>query len=166
MNAPCVHCGETDGRHRGRTSQCPNIIGGNRVGWLYTTYLAKPEVATECSICGHTMNTPESRTHACVDILKGQIKALKHTSSVERERAEEAWGEIRVLETELDTLRPDGSKARLGTPDQVERFSDALADVTCWLSGFLSGGGVYTPGSLDALRDLKDTLDRMQEGSK
>ena len=39
-------------------------------------------------------------------------------------------------------------------PNKAERFSMALSDVICWMDGFKAGGGVYSPGSIEDLRDL------------
>lgn len=45
---------------------------------------------------------------------------------------------------------------------EVERFSYAIADVLCWLSGFRAGsrGEVDLPPGWDALRDLNIKLKR------
>ena len=46
--------------------------------------------------------------------------------------------------------------------EDVERFSYAIADVLCWLSGFraASRGEVDMPPNWDALRDLNIKLKR------
>ena len=44
--------------------------------------------------------------------------------------------------------------------DKKDSFCDALADVLCWLDGFQAGGGTYSPGSTNTLRDLRDTIER------
>ncbi len=38
---------------------------------------------------------------------------------------------------------------------EQEKFDDALSDVICWLGGFQAAGGTYTPGSIEALRELR-----------
>ena len=39
-------------------------------------------------------------------------------------------------------------------------YSLALADVNCWLSGFVAAGGDYSPGTRETLKDLKNAIDR------
>ncbi|HUD73754.1 MAG TPA: hypothetical protein VMQ76_01680 [Terracidiphilus sp.] len=41
------------------------------------------------------------------------------------------------------------------TPDQHERFDDALSDALCWLDGFVAAGGLYAPGTLNVLRAFR-----------
>ena len=40
------------------------------------------------------------------------------------------------------------------TYEQATSFSDSLSDVICWMEGFKSGGGNYSPGSLEELKEL------------
>jgi len=44
------------------------------------------------------------------------------------------------------------------TPDEAEKYSDAISDVVCWLDGFKAAGGVYYPDSIDVLRELNMNL--------
>ena len=44
------------------------------------------------------------------------------------------------------------------TPYKCERFSWALSDIICWMDGFRSGGGTYSPNSIEVLRDLNRCL--------
>lgn len=37
----------------------------------------------------------------------------------------------------------------------LEDINKGLADVNCWLAGFVAGGSQYTPGTQDALRAAK-----------
>lgn len=48
-------------------------------------------------------------------------------------------------------------------PEKVESYTYALSDLLCWMDGFKAAGGVYSPGSLDALRDLNCNLKSIQE---
>jgi hypothetical protein len=49
-------------------------------------------------------------------------------------------------------------------PENAERFAFALSDVLCWLDGFKAGGGVYSPGSTEDLRDLNRACKDMFPG--
>ncbi len=40
------------------------------------------------------------------------------------------------------------------THKQAEGFSEALADIICWMDGFKAAGGVYYPDSIGVLRTL------------
>lgn len=53
------------------------------------------------------------------------------------------------------------------TAGAADAASDALADVLCWAAGFEAGGGSTAPVNLEALRKLKDGLDRaIEKGRK
>lgn len=39
-----------------------------------------------------------------------------------------------------------------------ERFEDALSDFLCWMDGYRAGGGLYSPCSVEDLRELRETL--------
>lgn len=47
--------------------------------------------------------------------------------------------------------------------ERLERYSHALSDVLCWLDGFKSGGGTYSPGTEEVLRDLNCAVKSVQE---
>jgi hypothetical protein len=49
------------------------------------------------------------------------------------------------------------------SPEKVEEYRYAMADVLCWLDGFKSGGGTYTPG-VETLRNLHDALESVARG--
>jgi hypothetical protein len=42
--------------------------------------------------------------------------------------------------------------------EKQERWRDALADVNCWMNGFVQGGGNYSPETIHVLRDIHDTI--------
>jgi len=47
-------------------------------------------------------------------------------------------------------------------PDRVDEYCHALADLLCWMDGFRSAGGTYSPGSLEKIRDLSCNLKSIQ----
>ena len=42
--------------------------------------------------------------------------------------------------------------------DKRESWDDALSDVLCWMNGFISAGGNYSPETLGQLKDLRDAV--------
>ena len=49
--------------------------------------------------------------------------------------------------------------------EKLEEYAFAMADVLCWLNGFVAAGGLYSPGSIESLRDLTDVLKSIQAGT-
>ena len=47
-------------------------------------------------------------------------------------------------------------------PEKVTEYCNAMSDILCWLGGFKSGGGVYSPDSTESLRNLADALKSIQ----
>ena len=47
--------------------------------------------------------------------------------------------------------------------DELIAFTNALADVNCWLAGFVAAGGEYSPGTRQALKTLKLKLDEVAQ---
>ena len=47
---------------------------------------------------------------------------------------------------------------KMGDRQSIEDISYALSDVLCWLDGFRAGGGSYSPGSHEKLRELNIKL--------
>jgi hypothetical protein len=41
---------------------------------------------------------------------------------------------------------------------QQRRFDDALSDAACWLNGYVSGGGTYSPQTLPVLNEIRATI--------
>jgi len=47
--------------------------------------------------------------------------------------------------------------------EKLAAYSNALSDVLCWLDGFTSGGGIYSPQTQEVLRDLNCAVKSVQE---
>ena len=47
------------------------------------------------------------------------------------------------------------------TNEELIVFNEALADVNCWLSGFIAAGGEYSPGTRNTLKELKIKFDQL-----
>lgn len=48
-------------------------------------------------------------------------------------------------------------------PKRLARYVWAMADVLCWLDGFQAAGKDYSPGSLEILRELSESLKSIQD---
>ena len=46
----------------------------------------------------------------------------------------------------------------------LSEYTNAMADILCWLGGFQAAGGIYSPSTFESLRSLSDALKSIEAG--